>query len=446
MVEQRGREGVATLGAVEDQMGDGAASLETQAGVLHASVYHGPGPDAPPRDAIGAAATSGGPRVTSGCGRATARGSVRILYVTQVMLDEPSGASRHVIAGVRELAALGHDLTLIAPGKAEAGRARRVRPPPGLRPGLRMELSLAALATREILLRRPDVAYVRISATTSAVPSAIGALRVPLVLELNGPILDELDRLGRGPGAVETVRQVLRTVVRQARSVVVPLPSVGQHAVHALGAHTVDLVENGADLEEATPGDRDEARRALGLPTEPRMIGAVGNLAPELRFDLLAEAHRRLPGAALLVVGDGAQRPFIDAMAMATRPSSPVLYLGRRPHAEAVLALRASDAVVNVRDGCLGTKSLEYAAVGRRQVAFDTEGSERLLTLFPPELEAVHLVSERSGDALRAALSAALDAEARLGPLPPAAVTEARAALGWDRTARDLITVLERHG
>lgn len=359
------------------------------------------------------------------------------------MLDEPSGATRHVLACVRELAAIGHELCLIAPGDASVEGARHVRPPKKLRPGLKMELALAALVTKEILLRKPDVAYVRLSASSSAVSTALSLARVPVLLELNGPILDEMQRMGRGPGIIETAAAVLRQVVSQSVGVVVPLPSVGVHAENSLGARQVFLVENGADLRHATPGDRVEARRALKLPEHGRIISAVGNLAPELRFDLLAEAHRKLPGVALLVVGDGAQRPFIEIMQMTTRPSSPVVYLGRRSHEEAVQAVRAADVCINMRDGCLGTKSLEYAAVGRRQVAFETEGSERIAALYPG-LEASHLVRERSALEVRNKIEAAFRAGKTHGPLPLEAIEKARSVLGWSQTARELSALLEQ--
>ena len=368
---------------------------------------------------------------------------MKILYVTQVVLDEPSGATRHVLACVRELAALGHDVCLIAPGHMKVEGARHVRPPRRLRPGLKMELALSALVTKELMFNRPDIAYVRISASSSGVVASLGFAKVPVVLELNGPILDEMNRMGRGPGIVETAKGVLRQVVAQSEGVVVPLPSVGVHAEEALGAREVYLVENGADLTNATPGDRSEARAALNLPVEQRIISAVGNLAPELRFDLLAEAHRKTPGVTLLIMGDGAQRPFIEAMKMTTRPSSPVLFLGRRPHEEAVQAVRAADVCINMRDGCLGTKSLEYSAVGRRQVAFETEGSERIAALYEG-LSATHLVKERTAEAVRDAINNALSAEKNLGPLPDDAIASAREVLGWSQTARDLSDLLTR--
>ena len=367
---------------------------------------------------------------------------MKILYVTQVRLDEPSGATRHVLSCVRELARLGHEVRLLAPGDAQVELAQHYRPPKNLRPGLRMELALAAMAAKHALLWRPDFAYVRISASSSAVVAALSTMRIPVLLELNGPILDEMMRMGRGPGVIETVRGVLRTVIAQSIGVVVPLPSVGEHAKEELLAHSVYLIENGADLSNATPGDVHEARRALGLPEHQRIIAAVGNLAPELRFDLLAEAHRKIPGVMLLVVGGGAQEGFIQAMTMTTRPSSPVVFLGRRSHEEAILAVRSADVCLNMRDGCLGTKSLEYAAVGKRQVAFATEGSERLETLYSG-VSATHLVHERTAKAVQRAIEDALQAEKELGPLPKALIESARESLGWSATAKKIAELLE---
>jgi|GEM_PF-6927383 len=369
---------------------------------------------------------------------------MKILYVTQVRLDEPSGATRHVLACVREMAVLGHEVRLIAPGEAHVEQARHIRPPKNLKPGIRMELALAALASKQALLWRPDFAYVRISASTSAVVTSLSVLRVPIFLELNGPILDEMERMGRGPGIIEIVKGVLCKVVGQSLGVVVPLPSVGEHAQSKLDADRIYLIENGADLANATPGDIGEARRALGLPEHQRIIAAIGNLAPELRFDLLAEAHRKLPGVMLLVVGGGAQESFIEAMTMRTSSSSPIVFLGRRSHEEAILAVRSADVCLNMRDGCLGTKSLEYAAVGKRQVAFVTEGSERLESLYSG-LSAVHLVQERSVLAVQQAIENALHAEKTMGPLPLPAIEKARQSLGWSATAQKIVELFESH-
>ncbi|MFO0722378.1 MAG: glycosyltransferase family 4 protein [Myxococcota bacterium] len=370
---------------------------------------------------------------------------MKILFVTQVDLDAPHGGARHVQAVCGALAKAGHTVRLLARGGGAIPGVGRPQVPK-VPAGARLEAVLAALIAKEAVFHRPDVAYVRISASTSATVAALSLARIPVVLELNGPILEELSRRQRSPQAIALARASLQAAVWQARSVVAASENVGRHAREALAATQVEVVLNGVDLEIALPEDRASARRFFELPEGPRFLVLVGTLVQELRLDLLAEAHRKLPGVGLLIVGDGPQAAFVDAMSVAARPSSPVLFTGAVPHPVAIRAIAASDVALNVRDGDLGMKGLEYAAVGRRQVAFEMPGSARLEGLYPPELEAVHLVKERSVPALRAAIVAALAAEERQGPLPKPAIDAARAQLGWEHKAQALIAILERAG
>lgn len=364
---------------------------------------------------------------------------MKILFATQVELDRPYGGARHVSAVARELAKLGHQITLLAPGLEDApANVHRVRPPRGIGPGAKMEAILAALAVRALATQRFDVAYVRVSASSSLIPLAIAARGVPLVLELNGRILEEMHKLGRPPPAIALTRRSLRTLSRIAKAWVAVEPKIARHAEEALGARNVQVIENGADLDAATPGDRDAAKRALGLDPAARYVAFTGTLVPEQRFDLLLEAHAQQDAFSLLIAGGGAQAKKLEEAAK-NRPG--IVLLGSVPHAGAIDALRAAHVCINVRDGDLGMKCFEYAAVGRRFVAFRYDGTERLEALYPNE-EAVHLVEERSAGGLARGIEAALDAEARLGPIPAEAIARARATIGWDHTAKKIAEVL----
>ena len=363
---------------------------------------------------------------------------MRILFVTQVPLDRPFGGARHVSAVARELARLGHRVTLVAPGsEAAVEGVEWIRPPVVSRPGLRMEVALATLAASATLTARFDVAYVRVSASSSLVPLGLAARRLPVVLELNGRILEELRALGRPAWAVALARRSLRAITRVASAVIAVEPAIARHAEVELGARDVHVVENGADLDAATPGDRAAARRALGLDANRCYVAYTGTLAPEQRFDLLLEAQRARRSFTLLVAGSGPQAEIIER----ARAAGDVRWLGAVPHATAIQVIRAADVCVNVREGDLGMKCLEYAACGRRVVAFREAGTERLEALYPG-LDAVHLVDDRSACAIGEAIDRALGAERARGPLPPAAIEAARRTLGWDRTARRIAEVL----
>jgi glycosyltransferase involved in cell wall biosynthesis len=80
------------------------------------------------------------------------------------------------------------------------------------------------------------------------------------------------------------------------------------------------LIENAIDTEEFRRHQGcPDAKRELGLPTSSFLVGAVGRLSPEKGFDVLLRALAGLlhSGADidLLLVGEGDQRPELEALA-----------------------------------------------------------------------------------------------------------------------------------
>ena len=81
----------------------------------------------------------------------------------------------------------------------------------------------------------------------------------------------------------------------------------------------VTTVLNGIDHRQfrRDPDRVAAARAALGAKAGEIVIGAVGRLEPQKRFDLLLEAFAaivtRFPQARLFIVGDGSQRQALDA-------------------------------------------------------------------------------------------------------------------------------------
>ncbi|MBI2372393.1 MAG: glycosyltransferase [Deltaproteobacteria bacterium] len=359
-----------------------------------------------------------------------------VLFVTQVEVDADSGNARHVRALVSALTAAGTPVELLAPG---ADRSRLREPPPGAR----LEALLAARVILRARVTRPDLGYLRLSASTSFTAAAFRVAGVPYLLELNGPVLDQLRARGRPEWVVATAKRSLAWVVRESRGVVVPSPALERHARVELGADRVFVVENGVDLEVVVPGDRALARKRLGLPLDRTFVTLVATLTPELRLDLLGEACSRLDKTGLLIVGDGFRAGEVQDLVRRATPERPVIALGARPHAEAVLAMQAGDVCVNPHDSDLALKGLEYAAAGRRQACFFVPGIERLAGLYSG-LDGVVVASESSGESLRGALSKALLAERAFGPLPADAVARARAELGWEKKAERLLSIFDR--
>lgn len=370
---------------------------------------------------------------------------MRILYVTQISLDDNNGGVRHVHGVTRALAALGHDVDLVAPytgvRRSRRGPARITRPIRAARAGMWLEARQGMIVSRLVASQRPDVACVRISASTAIVPRVLEVAGVPTLLELNGPILEELEARGRGPVARGVVRGLLARVVRRSGPLVVPLASIGDYARSRLGAREVEVIEHGCDLAIAVPASRTRARRALGLPLDRPCVAFTGKLGAGQRLDLLLAAAE-LPGVQLLVAGDGPGARRVAAAA-GRLPERTLRYFGAVAHERAVEIVRAADVCIDLKPVHVGMKCLEYAALGRRIVAFEAPGTGRLRRLYPGQ-EVVFALQAGTPDEVRAAITAAIAAEAS-DPLPPAAVAMARHNLDWEDTARKLARALEKH-
>lgn len=116
-------------------------------------------------------------------------------------------------------------------------------------------------------------------------------------------------------------RRVLarRLVLPGAHRVVVPsrrLESIAT-SLWQLPAGKVRRIPNGVPLERFPARDGNpELRARLGLPAAAVVVGAVGSLRPVKSFHrLLAAGAGTDPGVHLLLVGDGEERPALEARA-----------------------------------------------------------------------------------------------------------------------------------
>src|SRR5207253_6889804 len=90
----------------------------------------------------------------------------------------------------------------------------------------------------------------------------------------------------------------VRETLRRADAVFPVSDALRRRAIE-LGAppERTHTVHNGVDVELFRPRPRAEARRALGLSEEGRLVVSVGHLSPRKRFPVLIEALARLRAA-----------------------------------------------------------------------------------------------------------------------------------------------------
>ncbi len=264
----------------------------------------------------------------------------RILYHHRIRADDGQAVHvRELIAALREA---GHEVLECAlvqksgGGEAAASGARFWQ---GLSlPRRAVEVLEVGYNARGALMLanaarsfRPDFVYERHSLHLGAGLLAARAWRVPLLLEVNSPLVDEMDQDGL-VGFKRTARFTERTVLSKADRVLA-VTEVLRQLLIPLGAapERTLVIGNGADprrFDERVKRAGQERRRALGIPAEASVVGFIGYMRPWHRLDLLLEAMAQpdLSHLHALLIGEGpALTPTLD------RAQS--LGLSRRVHA-----------------------------------------------------------------------------------------------------------------
>ncbi len=107
-------------------------------------------------------------------------------------------------------------------------------------------------------------------------------------------------------------------------------------------ARKIEIIPNGLDLDRvaADPVAGAEVRDQLELPATATVIGVLGRLDPNKRFDMVISAAAPLlgPTVRLLVVGDGEERAHLEAVARASGAAPWVTFAGERHDVAAVLS------------------------------------------------------------------------------------------------------------
>jgi glycosyltransferase involved in cell wall biosynthesis len=270
----------------------------------------------------------------------------------------------------------------------------------------------------------------RVYATTMVRRAALGAAlaRRPLVVKLvadeayererrAGRFAGTLEGFQAAPGGMRTrlLRATRTAALRRARRVLVPSAYLRTIALGwGLDPARVDVVPNPAPEVPERPG-RDEARAALGI--EGFALGVAGRLTAQKALADTLEALARVPGPALLVLGDGPERAALERVAADLGVSGRVRFLGPGTRDDVITLFRGVDAALvtsaweNLPHTLLealaaGTPVIATAVGGIPEVVRDGENG---LLVPPRDVAAIASAIERllRDTALRASLAAA---------------------------------------
>lgn len=388
---------------------------------------------------------------------------MRVLYHHRTQAED--GQAVHIRALQRALREEGHQVTEVGlvNRDSRAADASAGKPGSALKLVTRLprfarelaEYSYTAFARGRILAAgrdlNADFIYERYAFGNGAGVMAAQRLRIPLILEVNSPMVLELERT-RGLAFPATARRMESWILRSADRVCAVTQVLAEMLIE-LGAapERVFVTPNGVHLEAYEYGDRalarEKARGELGLgapAAQELVLGFVGYYRDWHRLDLALDALARpaLAKARLVIVGDGPAHDALVRHAAVRSVSSRVHFAGPRRHEQIPSLLPAFDValVPAINPYASPLKLFEYMAAEVCPIAPDQPNLREVLDDGRNAL----LVAPGDGGALARALERlASEPELRLRLGRAARATVVERDLTWRGNARRVIHAAE---
>jgi glycosyltransferase involved in cell wall biosynthesis len=155
--------------------------------------------------------------------------------------------------------------------------------------------------------------------------------------------------------------------------------------LHARGVRApIAVVPTGVDLERFRPGDREAARRSLGVGQGEPLVLYVGRLDREKSVDRVLGAFERvastIPAARLVLVGQGTEATRLRRTAASLPVAERIRFLGLRPHDSLAECYQAADVFLFASETeTQGLVLAEAAACGLPAVAVDAPGCDEVV-------------------------------------------------------------------
>lgn len=379
---------------------------------------------------------------------------MKILYHHRTASKD--GQAVHIEEMIDALRRQGHEVRVVAPHVedsamgAEAGWVRRLRSrlPKAAYECLELAYSWVAYRrlAREARAFGPDVLYERYNLYLVSGLMLRWRRRIPMLLEVNAPLVDERMRFG-GLGLPRIARWVEGRIWRGA-DVVLPVTRVLAQHVSARGVpdERIVVVPNGINEAHFAGAPRaEDAKQAIGWPGA-LVLGFTGFVRDWHGVDRVVRwlASERAPAhARLLVVGDGPARPDLEALSRELGLGDRVRFTGVVPRSQVPAHVAAFDIALQpaVVPYASPLKLFEYLALGRAIVA---PSVPNILEVLIDEENALLFDEARPG-ALEAALTRlCADEGLRTRLSAGAAATIHRLGLTWDGNARRVTQLSER--
>jgi glycosyltransferase involved in cell wall biosynthesis len=314
---------------------------------------------------------------------------LKILYHHRTAARD--GMSVHIEQLVAALRALGHEVRIVGPldspaadskGKASAfevfsERIREILPRAAFEL-IEMAYNIPAYFRLQRVYRSfaPDILYERYNLFLRAGLWLKRKHKIPMILEVNSPLVEE--RMRHGGLRLERLARRFETSIWQEADAVLPVTGViARQIIDA--RHTekgVLVVPNGVDLAQfhkSPAPQRDVTRRKLGLENAV-VLGFTGFIREWHGVEWAIDALASLPKEThLLIVGDGPAREKMLARSEEAGVRAQIHFVGRVAHDEVPAYVSAFDIALQPRSVPYASplKLFEYMATSLPVVAPD---------------------------------------------------------------------------
>lgn len=298
---------------------------------------------------------------------------MKILLTTDTWTPTVNGVVTSTVNLRAELTARGHDVRVLTlAGGCHTQQADGVTFLGSLDagliyPGARLRAPALDNALQELIAWQPDVVHSQCEFSTFAPARRIArACGAPLIHTYHTVYEDYTHyfspsrRMGRRLAALFT-----RAVCASADAVIAPTPKI-QRLLRSYGVQCpVRVIPTGLDLRRFTAAPDPDLRTALGLPDRGPVLLYLGRLAKEKNIAELIAAMPDIPGASLLIVGDGPERPALEAQAEALGLAGRVIFAGMVSPAQVPRYYALADAFVSASTSeAQGLTYIEALAAG----------------------------------------------------------------------------------
>lgn len=311
---------------------------------------------------------------------------MRIVQVSPWFYPHLGGVESHVLGVSRELAARGHDVTVVtarhtpsAPERESMDGFDVVR----VKPRVVVLRTPIAPKIRPMLRGLPaDVIHAHLPPPLSAHYAAdVSEQRgTPLVLTYHcdveipsvvGSLLETLYRRSLGASTLRRASQVIVTTKTYAAT------------SRSVWRYNPVVIPNAVDVHRFNPEvDGSSIRTRLKIPPDRPIVLLVGRIVPHKGVEHFLEAARYLPGVQLLVAGEGSSLESMERLAASLGVRDRVRFLGRIAQETLPRVYAACDVFVLPsvsRLEAFGIVALEAMATGKAVVVADIPGVREVI-------------------------------------------------------------------